>query len=45
MTADQIPISRFSMITRITEKALCYYDLKGLLVPESKDPFTGYRYY
>ncbi|HWQ19946.1 MAG TPA: GyrI-like domain-containing protein [Methanotrichaceae archaeon] len=45
MTTDQIPISRFSMITRITEKALRYYDQKGLLVPESKDPFTGYRYY
>ena len=27
-----------------TDKALQYYDQKGLLVPESKDPFTGYRY-
>jgi effector-binding domain-containing protein len=45
MTVDQIPISRFSTITRISPKALRYYDQKGLLVPEAKDPFTGYRYY
>lgn len=45
MTIDQIPISRFSIITRISPKALRYYDQKGLLVPEAKDPFTGYRYY
>ena len=45
MTVDQIPIGRFSTITRLTQKALRYYDSKGLLVPEAKDPFTGYRYY
>lgn len=45
MTLDQIPIGRFSVITRITKKALRYYDTKELLVPEAKDPFTGYRYY
>ncbi|NVM23620.1 MAG: MerR family transcriptional regulator [Desulfobacterales bacterium] len=45
MTVDQIPIGRFSIITRLTQKALRYYDMKGLLVPEAKDPFTGYRYY
>lgn len=45
MTVDQIPIGRFSTITRLTQKALRYYDTKGLLVPEAKDPFTGYRYY
>ncbi len=45
MTIDQIPISRFSVITRITPKALRYYDQKGLLVPEAKDSITGYRYY
>lgn len=45
MTLDQIPISRFSFITRISPKALRYYDQKGLLVPAAKDPFTGYRYY
>ncbi|MGA9097525.1 MAG: MerR family transcriptional regulator [Methanotrichaceae archaeon] len=45
MTLDQIPISRFSIITRISPKALRYYDQKGLLVPAAKDPFTGYRYY
>jgi len=45
MTVDQIPIGRFSAVTRLTQKALRYYEAKGLLVPETKDPFTGYRYY
>jgi len=45
MTLDQIPIGRFSVVTRLTQKALRYYDAKGLLVPAAKDPFTGYRYY
>ncbi|MBN2335168.1 MerR family transcriptional regulator [Candidatus Bathyarchaeota archaeon] len=45
MTVDQIPIGRFSVATRLTQKALRYYDGKGLLVPEAKDPITGYRYY
>ena len=45
MTVDQIPIGRFSAVTRLTRKALRYYEAKGLLVPEAKDPFTGYRYY
>jgi effector-binding domain-containing protein len=45
MTVHQIPIGKFSTITRLTQKALRYYDNKGLLVPRAKDPFTGYRYY
>ena len=45
MTVDQIPITRFSIITRISPKALRYYDRKGLLVPAAKDSLTGYRYY
>ena len=45
MTVDQIPITRFSIITRITPKALRYYDKLGLLVPAAKDTLTGYRYY
>lgn len=45
MTVDQIPIGRFSTMTRLTKKALRYYDMKGLLIPEAKDHFTGYRYY
>jgi len=32
-------------MTRLSQKALRLYDRKGLLVPEAKDPFTGYRYY
>ena len=45
MTIDQIPIGKFSVLTRISPKALRYYDGKGLLVPETKDSITGYRYY
>lgn len=45
MTFDQISIGRFSIITRISPKALRHYDQKGLLVPKAKDRLTGYRYY
>ena len=45
MTVDQIPIGRFSLVTRLSLKALRYYDEKGILTPKAKDPFTGYRYY
>jgi len=45
MPTDQIPIGRFSVITRLSQKALRYYDQKKLLIPEAKDHFTGYRYY
>lgn len=45
MPTDQIPIGRFSIITRLSQKALRYYDQKKLMIPEAKDPFTGYRYY
>ena len=45
MPIDQIPIGRFSVITRLTQKALRYYDQKELLIPEAKDTITGYRYY
>jgi effector-binding domain-containing protein len=45
MPVDQIPIGKFSLMTRLSQKALRLYDRKGLLVPEIKDSFTGYRYY
>ena len=45
MTVDQIPIGRFSAATRLTQKALRYYDEKGILTPGAKDSITGYRYY
>ncbi len=32
-------------MTRLSKKALRFYDQNGVLVPEAKDPFTGYRYY
>lgn len=45
MAGDQIPIGRFSLITRLSQKALRFYDERGLLVPQVKDICTGYRYY
>lgn len=45
MAPDQIPIGRFSLITRLSPKALRLYDERGLLVPATKDIATGYRYY
>jgi effector-binding domain-containing protein len=45
MAIDQIPIGRFSLITRLSQKALRLYDERGLLVPQEKDSFTRYRYY
>jgi len=45
MTTDRIPIGKFSLITRLTQKALRFYDDRGLLVPAAKDIITGYRYY
>lgn len=45
MPADRIPIARFSAVTKISEKALRYYDRKKILVPQYRDPCTGYRYY
>ncbi len=45
MALDQIPIGRFSLITRLSPKALRLYDERGLLVPANKDIATGYRYY
>jgi len=45
MAYDRIPIGTFSLITRLSQKALRLYDDRGLLVPEIKDLCTGYRYY
>jgi len=45
MAIDQIPIGRFSLITRLSQKALRLYDERGLLVPQEKDRCTRYRYY
>lgn len=45
MASDRIPIGRFSLITRLSPRALRLYDERGLLEPEIKDLCTGYRYY
>lgn len=45
MALDRIPIGRFSLITRLSQKALRIYDERGLLVPANRDIATGYRSY
>jgi DNA-binding transcriptional MerR regulator len=40
-----IPIGQFSILTRLTVRALRLYDKLGILVPAHVDPDTGYRYY
>jgi len=40
-----LKIGDFSRLSRVTVKALRYYDEIGLLKPVSVDRFSGYRYY
>ncbi|MEV0901728.1 MerR family transcriptional regulator [Actinoplanes sp. NPDC049802] len=42
---DLIPIGRFSLMSRLSIKALRFYDEQGLLTPAWVDPSSGYRYY
>lgn len=45
MSLERISIGKFSLITRLSQKALRLYDTIGLLKPAEKDLATGYRYY
>lgn len=38
-------IGEFSTLSKVTVKALRYYEKEGLLQPKQIDPETGYRYY
>lgn len=38
-------ISDFSKITKLTAKALRYYDEEGILIPSHRDESNSYRYY
>lgn len=40
-----LPIGRFSQLTRLSKKALRFYDEAGLLRPVLVDNASGYRYY
>lgn len=40
-----LKIGDFSKLSQISIRMLRHYDGLGLLIPESIDPFTGYRYY
>jgi effector-binding domain-containing protein len=42
---DLLPIGRFSRMSRLSVKALRFYDEQGLLSPAWVDPASGYRYY
>ena len=42
---NMLKIGEFSKLSRISIRMLRYYDEMGILVPETIDPFTGYRYY
>jgi DNA-binding transcriptional MerR regulator len=41
----RVPIGEFSMMTRLSRKALRHYHDLGLLEPAYVDPATGYRFY
>lgn len=40
-----LKIGDFSKLSQVSVRMLRHYDELGLLIPESIDPFTGYRYY
>ncbi len=44
MTTEHIAIGTFSVLTKLTPKALRYYEEKGLLIPAKRE-ITGYRLY
>jgi len=40
-----IPIGRFAFLSRLSRRALRFYDERELLKPAFVDEWTGYRYY
>ncbi len=40
-----LKIGEFSKMSKVTIKALRYYEKEGLLIPKHIDNFNGYRYY
>ncbi|MBP5220688.1 MAG: MerR family transcriptional regulator [Bacteroidaceae bacterium] len=45
MSKTKLKIGEFSQMMQITVKTLRFYELKGLLMPDEVDEWTGYRYY
>ena len=41
----KLKIGEFSKLMQVTVKTLRHYELKGLLLPDEVDKWTGYRYY
>ena len=40
-----LKIGEFSKLSHLTVKALRFYEKEGLLIPQSVDDWTGYRFY
>ncbi|MGM9874201.1 MAG: GyrI-like domain-containing protein [Bacilli bacterium] len=40
-----LKIGDFSKLSKVTIKALRYYEKEGILIPKHVDAYTGYRYY
>ena len=40
-----LKIGEFSKMSKVTIKALRYYEKEGLLIPKHIDNFNGYRYH
>lgn len=40
-----LKIGEFSKLSHLTVKALRFYEKEGLLIPQTTDPWTGYRFY
>lgn len=41
----KLKIGEFSKLMQVTVKTLRYYEQKRLLIPDTVDEWTGYRYY
>ena len=42
---ERLKIGEFASLTRVSVKALRFYEAQGLLLPDYVDPATGYRYF
>lgn len=45
MKQRKFKIGELSQLCNVTTRALYHYEKMGLLVPDTIDPYTGYRYY
>lgn len=45
MKQRKFKIGELSQLCNVTTRALYHYEKMGLFVPDTIDPYTGYRYY